>query len=351
MKQRYAAFLIGIFSLCSITAQIPHKVVLCGICKDIAQRIPHSMRIMEKIGNLFEDYRVIMYENNSGDATPQLLKDWQNRNQKVLAITENISKADLDAMVINRHLNGDFFRIELIARARNVVLDTVLSDDYADFSYVIWMDMDFIIEPRYSAIQEIFETDREWDAIFAYGVDPYYRYWDWYALRDCRYPIGAELLGKFWWRLHKQLILDPHGDWYPVQSAFGGCGIYKKESIKGCRYSALVTQDLARCIEQTIQKNKNSSWLIQWYLQDLQNIQSLVAITNISTQLPNIKDEKVGIKIPNLSQCIIWRMNSDVYKYPGVCEHVPFHASMIARGHDKLFINPRLVFRYGEFVG
>ena len=350
MKKQCFAFLIILFSFCSMAAQIPYKVILCGICKDIGNRVSYSMRIMEKIGRLFDDYRIIVYENNSSDATPRLVREWQSQNEKVFAITENISKADLDKMVINRSLKGDLFRIELIARARNIVLDQAMSEEYADFDYIIWMDMDFIIEPHYTAIVETFEREGEWDAVFAYGVDPYYRYWDWYALRDDKYPIGPDLLGRFWWIFSKQLILDPLGDWHRVYSAFGGCGIYKKDSIKGCRYSAFVTEDLAVCMERVIAQNRNRNWMIQKYFDDIRSMKNIITIGSPSLELSNIVDKETGIRISGNTQDIIWRMNSDAYKYPSVCEHVAFHASMIVRGHDKLFINPRLVFHYGEFV-
>lgn len=347
---KYIVFsLLPILTLQISAQRIPHKALICGVCKDIAPRVPYSMRIMEKIGALFEDYRIIAYENNSSDETPRLIREWQEANKKVLGITESVSKTELEKTIINRYKDGSFFRPELIARARNIILEQALSNKYDGFDIVIWMDMDFIIEPNYAAIQETFESSREWDAVFAYGVDPYYRYWDWYALRDRRYPIGPELLGRFWWTLYKQLILDPKGEWYPVYSAFGGCGIYKKESIKNCRYSALVTQDLSFLMAQLIEENKNH-WLVQRYLYDIRDIKEPCIFLYPSTKGYPITDPNIGIKTSFTEPRITWKMNSEVCNFPAVCEHVTFHASMIKQGHYKLFINPRLVFYYGESV-
>ena len=36
--------------------------------------------------------------------------------------------------------------------------------------------------------------------------------------------------------------------------------------------------------------------------------------------------------------------NCSGYNFPVICEHVPFHASMIARGYDKLFVLPPLIY-------
>lgn len=350
MKKMIFLLLSALFNINLITATIPHKVVICGVCRDVAERVPYSINIMENIGALFADYRIITYENNSTDQTPELLKKWQSRNSKVLSLSEQVSKSALDATMINRLDNGNYYRPELIARARNIVLERALSDEYKEFTHIIWMDMDFKLEPNYAAIEEVFASSKEWDAVLAYGVDPRNTYWDWYAFRDADCPIGSELLGNDWWYLPKQLTLDKNDDWYPVYSAFGGCGIYKKEAILECRYSALVTKDLALFSQNIIQKYQNSNVVIQKYLNDIKKIKQTVFISDISPNLANITDPLIGIQTPD-SNNIIWKMSSFVYKYPSVCEHVPFHASMILRGHNKLFINPRLVFHYGDFIG
>ena len=333
-----------LFSL-SNNAAIQQKVILCGVCRDVEKKLPVSMKIMEKIGSLFVDYRIIVYENNSNDSTPQMLKKWAKANKKVLALSEIVPSAQLETDIINRLEKNDYFRPELIARARNIVLDKAMSDSYKEFEYLIWMDMDFIKEPSYEGIVEVFQTKREWDAVLAYGIDPGKDHWDWYAFRDYRCPIGSELLGNDWWYLPKKLVLNKNDEWYPVFSAFGGCGIYKKSSIKGCRYSALVTKDLANLSQKIIASNPSHP-IIRKYLDDTQKLKNYLFIENPSHDLPNLLDKETGFITPDIPSEIVWRMSTFVYKYPSVCEHVPFHASMIMNGHDKIFINPRLIFQY-----
>ena len=177
-------------------AEIPEKVLILGVCKDVEGQLPRTIKIMEHIGSLFEDYRVIVYENNSSDKTPALLKRWAKRNSRVSYQSEKLSKKELQDIVVNVDEKGKFFRPELIARARNIVLDKALSEDYEGFDYLIWMDMDFIVPPKYEGIVEVFHDEREWDAVFAYGVDSKGYYWDWYAFRDGVYPLGPEILGN-----------------------------------------------------------------------------------------------------------------------------------------------------------
>ena len=198
-----------------VKAVLPEKVVICGVCRDVEKPLPHTIEIIEQIGALFSDYRVIVYENNSQDNTTCLLKKWAQENSKVVALSEKVQYADLAIQIVNLK-EGDFFRPELIARARNIVLERAMSEQYNEFTHVIWMDMDFKIPPAFEGFTEIFKSDKEWDAVVAYGIDPPGTYWDWYAFRDAAYPIGSELLGNFWWYMPKNFHLDKTMDWYPV---------------------------------------------------------------------------------------------------------------------------------------
>ncbi len=340
-------FFLALFTFFApLYAQLPQKVIICGVCKDVAERVPYTIKIMEKIGALFSDYRIVVYENNSSDETPRILKEWERSNSKVQAIIEQVDQKELENIFVNRTEDGNFYRAETIARARNIVLDNALSETYQDFAYLIWMDMDFKLEPNYEGFREVFATEKEWDAVFAYGIDPPGTYWDWYAFRDQECPIGSELLGNDWWYLPKQKrLLNKNDDWYPVLSAFGGCGIYKKASILGCYYSGLVSKDLGKLSYKIIQENLSHP-IIQKYLKDLTKLSHITIKARCPT-LSDIHDPQVGILTPGIPEGIVWRMSSFVYKYPSVCEHVVFHASMILNGYDKLFINPRLIFRYG----
>lgn len=339
--------------LCSLSiyahAVIPEKVILCGVCRDVATRLPYTIKIMEQIGDLFENYRIIVYENNSVDQTPAILSKWAHENPKVIVQSEHCDHSFLSSVVINIKEDHQFYRPEEIARARNIVLDRAMSQEYQEFQYIIWMDMDFKIPPAMKGIIEVFESDREWDAVLAYGIDPGRFYWDWYAFRDAVYPIGSELLGNSWWYMKKNFELSHTSDWHPVYSAFGGCGIYKKSSIVDCRYSAVVTEDLEKVAKELIAQGKMSNHpQILNYLDQINQLQHLVTIPTAVPYLPKITDPNVGIVLhPEFLNPLVWKMSSFVYQYPSVCEHVPFHASMIVRGHGKIFINPRMIFNYG----
>ncbi len=336
-----------IFLLAASHAEIPEKVLICGVCKDVAKRLPRTIKIMEHIGSLFEDYRIIVYENNSSDKTPILLQRWARKNSRVSYQSEKLSREELNAIIINVNDKGEFFRPELIARARNIVLGKALSKAYEGFDTLIWMDMDFVLAPDYEGIVEVFQEKREWDAVLAYGIDPKGIYWDWYAFRDDVYPLGSELLGNRWWAIDKNFSPSPQDDWFPVYSAFGGCGIYKKSSVIDCRYSALVNEDLESIAKRIIDAQAKNPLVIE-YLAGLDNTKKPFLLAPQAPGLPRFENPSNGFVLSDDPEAIIWRMSTFFYQYPTVCEHVPFHASMIARGHDKIFINPRMIFRYGR---
>ena len=332
----------------SIFAAIQEKVLLCGICKNVESALPRTIQILEQVGTLFQDYRVIVYENNSSDKTPLLLQEWAKRNPKVDLQCDFIKPSDIATTIINHKQDGKFCHVEEIARARNVVLDKAMSKTYEEYKYIIWMDMDFKLFPNFDGFREIFSSTQEWDAVFAYGVDPTNTYWDWYAFRDHVFPIGSELLGNDWWYMQKYCQLKPTDKWYPVYSAFGGCGVYKKSSIVGCRYSGIVTEDLEKLAKKIIKEGTRTHHpQIMNYLKGLKKLKQIINIPFAQSTLPNIKNPHIGITLGKHDEPVIWRMSFFYYQYPSVCEHVTFHASMIMNGHNKLFINPRLLFRYG----
>jgi hypothetical protein len=338
-----ALFFVTIFCYAE---RIPEKVIICGVCQCIENTLPLMLHYIDTISALFADYRVIIYENNSGDETFPILSRWARNNPKILIQHEDLAREELSKYIINNKVKGRF-KPEYIARARNIVLDIAMSDRYSDFPFLLWLDMDFHKPPHYEGIVEVFESDREWDAVLAYGVlSSNGQYWDWYAHRDARYPLGPELLGPRWFNERKELHLNSTDDWYPVYSAFGGCGIYRKSSLIGCRYSGIVTEDLGKVAAQLLEHGKTSK--NAHFVSYFQTVAFCLHFVEIEVPVPDLPDRLSGfpgIKLPHSPQ-IVWRMHQYSNQYPGVCEHVPLHASMILRGHNKIFINPRLIFIY-----
>ena len=56
------------------------KVIICGIAKDIGEGFYTTKQSVERVSSYLDDYRVIIYENNSLDNTKTLLKTWEESN-------------------------------------------------------------------------------------------------------------------------------------------------------------------------------------------------------------------------------------------------------------------------------
>jgi hypothetical protein len=299
------------------------KVIIGGVCKDVARFLPNMIGRIENLGKRFADYRVIIYENNSSDNTAVLLKQWMARNNKVIIETEIVSYDALVSRVKSRALRDKApCRMEMIAYARNQVLQQVMSDMYHDFNFFIMTDLDFSRGWEVDGVLSCFDLNESWDCLAANSMSGR-SYYDRYAYRDSRFPLGPELIGEdFWGDVgSKPFNIDINEPLRLVYSAFGGIGVYRKEALKDCKFSGFVTKDLELLFEDliNIKIDKNNSQL-QTY------------IRTISAQ--------------NKSQIpIIFQRNSG-YDGPVCCEHASLCASMILHGYDKIYINPRMVCYY-----
>jgi glycosyltransferase involved in cell wall biosynthesis len=300
--------LIGLF-LHFTKTHIPEKVAISGVCKNVAKALPQTIFSMERLGAHFDDYRIVIYENNSSDGTQEILAAWAKKNPKVTIISETLSVGELLQEGRAQTWNGLPYRTEVIARARNTVLKKIYSSEFDEFRFVVMADMDFPKKWRLKPILDSFSISSDWDAISANGVDRKGRYYDRFALRSSKFPLGPEVLGDIWWREVQKAYMHfgKKQGLIPVASAFGGLTIYKRDSILGCYYSGTVTPSLASVAEREIQNN------------------------------PEL--EKWGPRVKFV-------LNSGAVQTPVCCEHVTFHAEMILRGHDKIFINPQMTMQY-----
>jgi glycosyltransferase involved in cell wall biosynthesis len=319
-----------------VAAEIPDKILICGICRNIEKAIPNLIASAEDLGSRFVDYRVILYENNSTDRTKVLLKNWAKANPRVLFLSEQISKRRLTYKMSMKVFN----RTENLARARNIVLDQALSSHFDAFKYVLWADLDFLERWDTPAIVEtILHPQQPWDAIFAYGG------YDLFALRSPAYPIGFELLGSLYWdklnEIRDAFDLDPEGPWEKVYSAFGGLALYKRDAIQGSRYSGVVTKELDQLIQEWLKEARRSGNVC--FLKEYEELLSKTSPLLLSGPFLLHRErypDAIGIKIPKWQT--VWFSCTPGTAFPWTCEHIPFHASMILKGHDKLFINPKI---------
>jgi glycosyltransferase involved in cell wall biosynthesis len=318
------------------------KVLICGIGRNVAKASSNTIHSIQTLGRFFSDYRVIIYENNSTDKTREIYSSLAKKDPRVFFLSEKLSRKRLDRFMKMKVRN----RTEQIARARNLVLDIAMDPAFHDYKYVIWADLDFETPWKVEEIvKTITEPQEEWDAVLAYGA------YDLFALRSAKWPIGFELVGDLYWKkldpIRKEFVLDSKdGKWERVYSAFGGIGIYKRESMQGCRYSGVVTKSLERSVLKWISKakedakNQKEIYLFDEYQNLVAHHKPVLFSGNFLRSRSSYPDE-IGIQMHFGN--VVWFSCTSNTTLPWTCEHVCFHAEMALRGKDKIFINPRIV--------
>lgn len=320
---------------------ISQKAIICGICKDVADQIPTMKISMEMCGEMFQDYQIIIYENNSTDGTKEFLQTWAEENENVTVISEDYTKEELMSFACHSEV---FYRVEVIAFARNKLLQEVMSPKYDSYKYVIMGDMDFSHLWPIKKIEELLNMKRPWDALFANGMASGGINFDMFAFRGLNHPIGPEVLGRCWWANTPTEKIDSRYSWVPVTCAFGGLGIYKRESMRNCEYKATVTRNLEKVTRKNIKLcqecNPN---LYHMYLQQLNKLEKIYDEAHLTNKHPLY----TGFKFDDEEESVTWIFDyHGPLFYPFCCEHLTFHADMIANGHGRLYVVPDLYMIY-----
>ena len=306
--------------------------LFCGaVTRNLEKSFPNFKQFMYSLFGELTDLQLFIYENNSTDNTKKLLEDWATVDKRVHVKCEVFSKEFLLEQGYARAYDNIPCRMESISTARNKLVEWMESFGMG----VGEDDLTIFIDPD---IPTVFNVDclaslcrsfpQGAHAFFANGLSGNMKYYDAYAYRDTQHPFGAELLGEeifdFKYKsVIKQIPFDAQP--IPVLSAFGGLGIYKSICIRGLRYSATPTQDLHTLNLRIMKENPDHLYV------------------------KKVK-EKPTTHIQGASQGIylfdkeLFYRNCSGYNFPVICEHVPFHAAMIARGYDKLFVLPPLIY-------
>ena len=188
--------------------KINETVLICAIVKNCEKRLNLNINHAIKTGEVFQDYRVIIYENNSTDNTKKILNNFKN-NSKFIIKSEDIdlnSKENFDLWAYTKITGSNHpCRIELISNARNKVIDEINNNDFNNFTYVIWIDMDSN-GWDINGIINSFLNKNSWDVVYANNPQKYY---DLYALRDERLSFGPEIIGELFWSKLPNFKINP----------------------------------------------------------------------------------------------------------------------------------------------
>lgn len=205
------------------------RVVIAGLARNVAWALPQTIARIERLGSLFGAYRVVVYENDSLDPTPALLKQWRRRNFRVTVLSE------IRHDMLNRPVRCAL-RAQRMAYYRNQYHQCV-ARRYADYDHVIVLDTDLAGGFSYDGIAHTFGQE-DWDSVGSYGIvykrlglrpncAIHYDAWAFRADDEFR-PLSSRLVNAMHFRRGAPMV--------PVASCFGGLGVYRMEAFLAGRY-------------------------------------------------------------------------------------------------------------------
>ena len=224
-------------------------IVVCSIVRDAERGLKNNIPVIKELCKRSKDYRVVIFENDSKDATKKLLRAWMTEDrERVHVVCSDTDGARTIPRAKDVKVNRFFCRqrIEKMARLRNQYLEYVEQNKWMG-DYLIVVDLD-VAQLNLAGILTSFESNMEWDAVtaFGYSTSPRLkrRYHDTYALTkwgEQGIPQTEEMTIRYADELG---ALKPTDDWVRIYSGFGGLAIYRFEAVKRLRYSVLPNDDL-----------------------------------------------------------------------------------------------------------
>ena len=138
---------------------------ICGTVKNCGSYLIKVLNNMENIGSIFDDYQIIIYYDVSNDNTLKILKEYQEKNSKML-------------FYVNKNLISPF-RTHNLAIARNFCFNYVKTN-IEKFPFFIMMDCDDVNckEVNIDILKKYLHRN-DWDGL-SFNTNP--KYYDIWAL-------------------------------------------------------------------------------------------------------------------------------------------------------------------------
>lgn len=212
------------------------------------------------------------------------------------------------------------YRTEILARARNILLEKACSKEFEEFNRILMADLDHFSDwDTEKMIDSIRNPEEKWDAIRPATI------YDMYAIRGPTLLLNPEVIELYTWvkflpgigsYYAKYLMQDR---WIKVESAFGGLCFLNEKTLEGVKYAGLMSPS---------------------YLEDL--LYHDFSNDCIYRLDPEKFDKQIQL---NKSNLIDWRnsgfLDSKIPENVYICEHAQFFFNRRKKGRDRIYINSR----------
>lgn len=310
------------------------RILLAGIGKNIRNSLEAIQKTFTDLADKLE-CAAVLYENNSSDDSAELLQEWGKKDSRIHVTSEKISLQEFLDQGKARTWDNLPCRMELLARARNKLLDRIMAPEFDGYDLVLMLDLDIVRPlpiPETTDAIRTFPSDAA--AVFSFGINTAGKMYDIYTYRDEQFPFGPEIIGEEFFSSRFEKSLYHHTDrlkrvdFHPVYSAFNGAALYRREFLQNCRYSAFPNQDLDKLYRKiAVKMGKGPSY---WF----------PGQTHINGALQ-------GVYLFG-TEGFFYRNNAG-YNFPIIIEHAALHASLLQKG--KLFLRPSWVHQSQSHAG
>ena len=204
------------------------RTVICGLCRNVRHFLPRFAARAERLGAMFSDYRVVLFENDSNDATLEFLRDWQGKNERVHILSERLGTIRYPQI-----RSGE--RGTRMAEYRNRYRDFAV-EHFSDFDCAIVIDTDLPGGWSYDGLANTFGFE-DWDFVGSNGLihehgDDFsdWRQFDAWAFRSVDHPEPHSTFEV------SSMVFERGDAPLRVFGCFGGLGVYRMDAFRTCRY-------------------------------------------------------------------------------------------------------------------
>ena len=220
-----------------MTAHTPKRAVFVGCVKNCAQHLPAVLRNVDRMRWLFDEAAFVFVENDSTDASKDILGRWGNGKA-------NFTLINLDGLDAIKQRT---VRLEI---ARNIYLDFMRGHAaLATYDYLIVLDFDEVSSSDFDIglvknALAFLEQDQSRAAVFANNPGVYNDLWAlrhsklcpgdaWEEVFEYSFYHGVSDAIAFQETFERRIIsIDREREPLEVDSAFNGFGIYKLAFVR-----------------------------------------------------------------------------------------------------------------------
>ena len=258
------------------------KIVICSLARNIRNIFEKTKVRFEHIGEQFNQYRIILFENDSSDNSRDLIETWKKENNNVILL-KCCDLGNCQCKLKNKtgYDYGTFSeeRLSKMAIYREEYLKYVQKYLY-DYDYMLVIDFDLDGNTNIYGLYDSLSKD-DWGAIFSNGRNPVPGTLGFKTITydpmatlfmDEDYDIKKYYISEILIKFLKMEYFGYYNHFLEVKSSFNGYGLYKIKSILGCSYignnNACEHINLSKCLY-----DKNDKMYINYYWEGYFNIQ------------------------------------------------------------------------------